>query len=185
MVLHFEKTLKTSIQKKLRKSQKFARKISVAEFRYSQTIFLRFTVTLFHSKQRANEQKVTSNVQKVTSNEQKVTSNEQRAKSSASFSLWCQRRSSCWKYRKWCSYVKNCYHHAKMIERKTINFLVRPFVFQKFFYEVALVAVYCNCLISCLMIAWISAVKYYQYYCGYLLACGKRQLKHWTYHQVY
>ena len=67
MVLHFEKTLKTTIQKKLRKSQKCARKISVAEFRNSQTIFLRFTVTLLHSKQRANEQKVTSNEQKATS----------------------------------------------------------------------------------------------------------------------
>ena len=78
MVVHVEKTLKTTIQKKLRKSQKFARKISVAEFRYSQTIFLRFTVTLFHSNL---DEKITSNEQKVTSNEQKVTSNEQRATS--------------------------------------------------------------------------------------------------------
>ena len=86
MVLHVEKTLKTNIQKKLGKSQKFARKISVAEFCDSQTIFLLFTVTLFHSKERANEQKVTSNEQKVMSNEQKINeqraeSNEQRAKS--------------------------------------------------------------------------------------------------------
>ena len=49
IVLHAEKALKTTIQKKLQKSQKFARKISVEEFRYSQTILLRFTVTLFHS----------------------------------------------------------------------------------------------------------------------------------------
>ena len=89
MVLHVEKTLKTTIQKKLRKSQKFGRKISVAEFRYSQTIFLRFTVTLFYSnlneKITSNEQNVTNNEQKVMSNEQKVTSNnEHRAKSSAS-----------------------------------------------------------------------------------------------------
>ena len=34
-----EKTLKTIIEKKLQKSQKFVRKISVAEFSYSQTIF--------------------------------------------------------------------------------------------------------------------------------------------------
>ena len=85
MVLHVEKNLKTTIQKKLRKSQKFARKISVAEFRYSQTIFLRFTVTLSHSnldeKITNIEQKVMSNEQKVTSNEQNVTSHEQRAKS--------------------------------------------------------------------------------------------------------
>ena len=46
MVLHVEKTLKTTIQKNLTKSQKFARELSVAEFRYSQTIFLRFTVIL-------------------------------------------------------------------------------------------------------------------------------------------
>ena len=63
MVLHVEKTLETTIQKKLQKSQKFARKISVAEFRYSQTIFLRFTVTLFHSNL---DEKITSNEQKVT-----------------------------------------------------------------------------------------------------------------------
>ena len=93
MVLHVEKTLKSTIQKKLRKSQKLARKISVAELRYSQTIFLWFTVTLFHSnldeKISNNEQKVTSNEQKVRSNkkkvrckEQKVTSNEQHVMSS-------------------------------------------------------------------------------------------------------
>ena len=90
MVLHVEKTLKTTIQKKLQKSQKFARKISVAEFRYSQTIFWRFTVTLFHSnldeKIMSNKQKGTSNEQKVTSNEQKVTSKKERATSNK-FSL--------------------------------------------------------------------------------------------------
>ena len=62
----------------------------MAEFRYSQTIFFRFTVTLFHSnldekittnEQLANEQKVTSNEQKVTSNEHKVRSNEQKVSS--------------------------------------------------------------------------------------------------------
>ena len=82
MVLHVEKTLKTTIQKNLPKSQIFARKLSVAEFRYSQTILLRFTVILFHSnleeKVASNEQKVTSNEQKVTNNKQKVTSNEQK-----------------------------------------------------------------------------------------------------------
>ena len=82
MVLHVENTLKTTIEKKLRISQKFARKISVAEFRHSQTIFLRFTVTLFHNDL---DEKITSNKEKVTSNEQKVTSNQQPAKSSAWF----------------------------------------------------------------------------------------------------
>ena len=62
-------------QKKLRKSQKFARKIPMANFRYSQTIFLRFTVTLFHSNL---DEKITSNEQKVMSNKQKVTSNSKK-----------------------------------------------------------------------------------------------------------
>ena len=70
----------------------------MAEFRYSQTIVLRFTnlfqsnldkkVTSNEQKVTSNEQKVTSNEQKVTNNEQKVTSNEQRAKSSTSSLLW-------------------------------------------------------------------------------------------------
>ena len=46
MVLHNEKTSKTTIQKNLPKSKKFARKVSVAEIRYSQTIFLWLTVIL-------------------------------------------------------------------------------------------------------------------------------------------
>ena len=73
------------MQKKLQKSEKFARKISVAEFCYSETIFLQFTVTLFHSnldeKITSNEQKVTSNEQRVTTKEQKVTSNERKVTS--------------------------------------------------------------------------------------------------------
>ena len=71
-----------TIQKNLPKYQKFARKISLTEFRYSQTILLRFRVILFHSnlekKVTSNEQKVTSNKTKVTSNERKVMSNEQK-----------------------------------------------------------------------------------------------------------
>ena len=107
------------------------------------------------------------------------------------FFVLCQRGSSCWKYRKWCSYFKNRYHHTKMVEKKTINVLVSPYCTLLFsrkenikFSGVVLVAVHCNCLISYLMIAWIWALKYYQYYSGYLLACGKRQLKHWTYYQL-
>ena len=75
MVLHVEKTLKTAMQKMLPKSQKFAMKISVAEFRYSQTSFLWFTVILCHGNL---DEKITNIEQKVTSNEQKVTSNEQK-----------------------------------------------------------------------------------------------------------
>ena len=87
MVSHVEKTLKTKLQKKLPKSQKFARNISVAEFRYSQTSFLRFTVILFHSvwtkKERAksNEQRVKGKEQRVKCKEQRAKSNEQQAKS--------------------------------------------------------------------------------------------------------
>ena len=85
MVLHVEKTLKTTIQKKLPKSRKFERKISVAGFSYCQTIFLRFTVIVFHisldEKITSNEQKVTSNNQKITDNEQKATRNEQKVTS--------------------------------------------------------------------------------------------------------
>ena len=69
MVLHVEKTLETTTQKKLLKSQKLASKISVVEFRYNQTIFLQFKVTLFYGNL---DEKITSE-QKVTSNEQKAT----------------------------------------------------------------------------------------------------------------
>ena len=44
IVLHIEKTLETTIQKNVPKSQKFATKVSVVEFRHSQTIILWFTV---------------------------------------------------------------------------------------------------------------------------------------------
>ena len=71
MVLHVHKTLKTTNQKKFRKPQKFARKISVVQFRYSQTIFLQFTVTMFHS---SLHEKITSNEQRTKSNEQQATS---------------------------------------------------------------------------------------------------------------
>ena len=42
-------------------------------------------------------------------------------------SLLCQRRSSCWIYRKWCSYVENPYLHAKIVDKKIINVLVSPY----------------------------------------------------------
>ena len=65
-------------------------------------------------------------------------------------SILCQRRSSCWKYRKWCTYFENRYHHAKMTEKKTINFPVSPYCTLLFsrkeyikFSEVVLVAVHC------------------------------------------
>ena len=105
------------------------------------------------------------------------------------FSLLCQRTSSCLKYRKLCSYFENHYHHKKMVEKNTINFSVGPYCALLFsreenikFSEVVLVAVHCNWLITCLMTAWISAL---QYYSGYLLACGERQLKHRTSYHVH
>ena len=66
MVLHDEKTLKTTIQKNLPESQKLAKKISVAEFRYS----FCYSFIAVHSNL---DEKITSNEQKVTSNEQKAT----------------------------------------------------------------------------------------------------------------
>ena len=46
MVLNIEKVLKITIQKNLLKSEKLARKITVAELQYSQTILLRLTMIL-------------------------------------------------------------------------------------------------------------------------------------------
>ena len=46
MVLHGEKTLKTTILKNLSKSQKFARKVTAAEFRYIVTVILRIILKL-------------------------------------------------------------------------------------------------------------------------------------------
>ena len=40
--------------------------------------------------------------------------------------LW-QRRPSCWNYWKWCSYFENPYHHAKIVDKKGIIFLVGPY----------------------------------------------------------
>ena len=99
-------------------------------------------------------------------------------------SLLCQRTSSCWKYWKWCSYFENPYHHAKIVDKKTIVFLVSPFcmhlvVFQKIHFQV-----FWSSFVICLLqlpeqlhcdCAKISALKYCQYYSGYLLACQKRQ----------
>ena len=100
MVLHDERTLKSTIQKNLPKSEIFARKISLAEFRYSQINLLWFTVILVHSnlnkKVTSNEQRAKSNKQRAknkkqqtNSKEQRAKSNEQRSKSSASFELLC------------------------------------------------------------------------------------------------
>ena len=58
IVLHVQKTLKTTIQKNLSKSHKFARKMSVAEFRYSQ-------------RAKRNEQQAKRNKQRTKSNEQR------------------------------------------------------------------------------------------------------------------
>ena len=76
------------------------------------------------------------------------------------FPLLCQRRSSCWKYRKWCGCFENCYRHAKLVEKKRKIFSVGPYSTLLFsrkknikFPEVALVAAHCNCLTNCIMIA--------------------------------
>ena len=46
VVLHGEKTFEKISQKILSKTQKFVRKVSEAEFRYGQTIFLQFSLIL-------------------------------------------------------------------------------------------------------------------------------------------
>ena len=70
---------------KVTKISETCKEIFMAQFRYSQTILLRFSVILFYSnlykKIMSNEQEVTSNEQKVTSNKQKVTSNEHKVTS--------------------------------------------------------------------------------------------------------
>ena len=98
------------------------------------------------------------------------------------FSLLYQSRSSCWKHQ---HYFQNCYNRTKMVEKNTTNLSVSPYCTLMFsrvenikFPELVLVVVYCNCLISCFMIAWIFGLKYYQYCSIYFLACGKRQLQH-------
>ena len=98
IVLHVEETLKTTIQKKLPKYQKFEKKylwlsfVIVKPF-FSGTVILFYRnldekitsneqkLTSIEQKVRSNEQKVKSNEQKVTSNKQKVTSNKQKVTS--------------------------------------------------------------------------------------------------------
>ena len=92
MVSNDEKTLKTITQKNLSKSKKFVRKVSVVEFRYSQTFFffffflrfLRQRAKSYEQRAKSNEQRAKSNEQREESNEQRVKRNEQRANSSAS-----------------------------------------------------------------------------------------------------
>ena len=76
------------------------------------------------------------------------------------FPILCQRRSSCWKYRKWWGYFENRYRHAKTVERKRKDFSVSPYCTLLFsrkknikFPEVTLVTDHCNCLTNCIMIA--------------------------------
>ena len=84
MVSHVEKTLKITIQKKLPKSQKFARKYPWRSFIIVKPflgVHNDFISLYLNKKITSNEQKVSSNEQKVRSNEQKVTSNEQKVTS--------------------------------------------------------------------------------------------------------
>ena len=76
------------------------------------------------------------------------------------FSLFYQRKSVCWNYRKGDSYYENPYHYAKIVDKKGINFLVSPHWTLLFsrkeivkFSGAALVSVHCNCLIGCIVIA--------------------------------
>ena len=65
----------------------------------------------------------------------------------------CRRKFSFGKYRKLFSYFENRYQHAKIVEKKKKSFFVSPCWNENLkFYEVALVVVYCNCLVSFIMI---------------------------------
>ena len=69
-----------------------------------------------------------------------------------------------------------------------IDFSVSPYYTLLFsrkenikFPEIALVAVHCNCLISCIMITWgCRPWNTTNNYGRYLLACQKWQLNHWS-----
>ena len=73
MVLHVEKTLQTTIQKKLPKSHNMQGKHLWRSFVIVKPFFLRLAVISLHNYV---DEKITSNKQKVRSNGQKVTSNE-------------------------------------------------------------------------------------------------------------
>ena len=58
VVLHGQKTLKTTILKNLSKPQKFARKISAAEFRFSQTLFFAVQLNVTYDSEAYNLMKL-------------------------------------------------------------------------------------------------------------------------------
>ena len=74
------------------------------------------------------------------------------------FSVLCQRRYCCWKYRRWGCHLKNSYHYAKMVENARLNFSIIPYFTLSFsikekltFFEVTLPAVLCNGVVGCIM----------------------------------
>ena len=95
------------------------------------------------------------------------------------FSPLLQGRSSCWIYRKWCSFFENCYHHAKMVEKKRINFLISPYWTLLFSREE-------HIKISILIVS--SAALWLREDVGLdeipilqrIFTCRKQQLKHWN-----
>ena len=77
------------------------------------------------------------------------------------FSVLCQRRYYCWKYRKWGSHLKNRYHYANVVENAIINFSITPYCTLLFsrkenfkLFEVALPDVLCNGTIGCIWNVW-------------------------------
>ena len=79
------------------------------------------------------------------------------------FSILCQRRSCCWKYRKWGSHLKNSYHYAKLVVKARIIFSIIPYCHLLFsrnenlkFLEVALTTILCNKVDGCIMKMWGS-----------------------------
>ena len=96
------------------------------------------------------------------------------------FSVLCQRRYCCWKYRNWDSHLKNRYHYAKVVENARTNFSVSPYCTLLFsrkenfkLFEVALPAFLCNGAIGCIMTVWTCC----QYHTRHLLAFQKTAIK--------
>ena len=100
------------------------------------------------------------------------------------FSVLCQRRYCCWKYRKWGNHLKNRYYYTKVVENSRITFSISSYWTLLFsrkenfnFFEVALPAVLCNGAAGCIMNVRVSGLKYCQYHTGHLLAFRKTVIK--------
>ena len=94
------------------------------------------------------------------------------------FSPLRQRRSNCWIYRKWCSFFENCYHHAKMVEKKRIIFLVSPYwtlLFSRKEHIKISITIVSSAALWLREDVGLEEIPIVQR----IFTCRKRQLKHW------